>query len=88
MTKQSSVRNRASISSRFAPLLRTETQNTSASRLRANSNISIDGDEDHSIEHPVEPRATTATLPPVMVSSHLERLTRNNNKLTHIVETN
>lgn len=36
------------------------------SRLRSNSTLSVDGDEEHTIEHPVEPRATTATLPPVM----------------------
>lgn len=61
------MRQRGSISSRFAsPLLRSETQNTSTSRLRSNSSLSVEGDEEHTIEHPVEPRATTAMLPPVM----------------------
>lgn len=65
--KASSVRQRGSISSRFAnPLQRAETQNTTSSRLRSNSNVSAEGDEEHIIEHPVEPRATTAMLPPVM----------------------
>lgn len=65
--KASSIRQRGSVSSRFAsPLARAETQNTTSSRLRSNSNVSIDGDEEHVIEHPVEPRATTAMLPPVM----------------------
>lgn len=66
--QQSSARNRGSISSRLASTLqRAETQNTTSSRLRSNSNISGDADEEHTIEHPVEPRATTAMLPPVMV---------------------
>ncbi|CAG8958999.1 hypothetical protein HYFRA_00012158 [Hymenoscyphus fraxineus] len=66
--KALSVRNkRASVSSRFAnPLQRSETQNTSASRLRSNSSLSVDREDDNTIEHPVEPRATTAMLPPVM----------------------
>jgi hypothetical protein len=66
--QQSSARNRGSISSRLASTLqRAETQNTTSSRLRSNSTISGDADEEHTIEHPVEPRATTAMLPPVMV---------------------
>ena len=65
---KSSVRQRGSVSSRFAnPLQRAETQNTSTSRLRSNSSPSYESDEDHTVEHPVEPRATTAMLPPVMV---------------------
>ncbi len=66
--EKSSVRQRGSVSSRFAsPLQRAETQNTSTSRLRSNSSPSYESDEDHTVEHPVEPRATTAMLPPVMV---------------------
>ena len=64
---KSSVRQRGSMSSRFNPLQRAETQNTSSSRLRSNSSPSDGDDEDHTVEHPVEPRATTAMLPPVMV---------------------
>ncbi|KAF4634430.1 hypothetical protein G7Y89_g3675 [Cudoniella acicularis] len=65
--KASSVRQRGSVSSRFAnPLQRQETQNTTASRLRSNSAVSADGEDEHTIEHPVQPRATTAMLPPVM----------------------
>ncbi|TVY82241.1 putative catabolite repression protein creC [Lachnellula suecica] len=65
--KASSVRQRGSISSRFAnPLQRAETSNTTASRLRSNSSLSTDADVEHTIEHAVEPRATTAMLPPVM----------------------
>jgi len=68
MLGKSSVRQRGSVSSRFAsPLQRAETQTTSASRLRSNSSPSYESDEDHTVEHPVEPRATTAMLPPVMV---------------------
>jgi catabolite repression protein CreC len=71
MLGKSSVRQRGSISSRFAsPLQRAETQNTSTSRLRSNSSPSYESDEDHTVEHPVEPRATTAMLPPVMVCIH------------------
>ena len=66
-TIQTSGRHRGSVSSRFAnQLQRAETQTTTASRLRSNSNLSGDEEEDK-IEHPVEPRATTAMLPPVMV---------------------
>jgi hypothetical protein len=62
------VRQRGSISSRLInPLQRAETQNTGSSRLRSNSSPSAYSDEEHTIEHPVEPRATTAMLPPVMV---------------------
>ncbi|KIN01228.1 hypothetical protein OIDMADRAFT_145325 [Oidiodendron maius Zn] len=65
--KASSARNRGSISSRLTNTLqRAETQNTTPSRLRSNSSISADCEDDHTIEHPVEPRATTAMLPPVM----------------------
>jgi WD40 repeat protein len=60
---QASVRQRGSVSSRF-PLQRTETQ--ASSRLRSNSSPSAESEDEHRIEHPVEPRATTATLPPVM----------------------
>jgi catabolite repression protein CreC len=70
MLEKSSVRQRGSVSSRFPnPLQRAETQNTSTSRLRSNSSPSYESDEDHMVEHPVEPRATTAMLPPVMVSA-------------------
>ncbi|KAG9235779.1 WD40-repeat-containing domain protein [Amylocarpus encephaloides] len=65
--KALSARQRGSVSSRFAnPLQRAETQNTTSSRLRSNSSLSAEGEEEHTIEHPVEPRATTAMLPPVM----------------------
>ncbi|KAI9056011.1 hypothetical protein LZ554_000943 [Drepanopeziza brunnea f. sp. 'monogermtubi'] len=65
--KAVSVRRKESISSRFAnPLQRAETQNTTTSMLRSNSSLSAEGDVEHMIEHPVEPRANTAMLPPVM----------------------
>ncbi|RDL37064.1 WD40 repeat-like protein [Venustampulla echinocandica] len=66
--KASSVRQRGSILSRIAnnPLQRAETQTTTGSRVRPNSVVSVDRDEESTIEHPVEPRATTAMLPPVM----------------------
>lgn len=66
------MRQRGSISSRLAnPLQRSETQNTTASRLRSNSPLLVDREDDNTIEHPVEPRATTAMLPPVMVCLHM-----------------
>lgn len=49
--------------------LETTTTSASAGRVRSNSALStadIEEDEDF-IEHPVEPRARTAMLPPVMV---------------------
>jgi hypothetical protein len=65
---QSSVRQRGSISSRFTnQLLRAETQNSTTGRLRSDSNISTEVEEEKTIEHPVEPRARTAMLPPVLV---------------------
>ncbi|XMA16938.1 hypothetical protein WAI453_009729 [Rhynchosporium graminicola] len=65
--KAVSVRQRGSISSRLAnPLQRAETQNTTTTRLRSNSGLSASDEEEHLIEHPVEPRANTAMLPPVM----------------------
>jgi len=65
--KAISVRQRGSISSRFAnPLQRAETQTTGTTRLRSNSSLSASDEDEHLIEHPVEPRANTAMLPPVM----------------------
>src|SRR4051812_12723570 len=64
---KTSVRQRGSVSSRFGPLQREQTQNTTSSRFRSNSSPSAESDEEHTIEHPVEPRAATAMLPPVMV---------------------
>ncbi|KAL3422068.1 catabolite repression protein crec [Phlyctema vagabunda] len=57
-----------SIASRFTNVLqRAETQTTTTSRLRANSNLSaVDADTEQTITHPVEPRARTAMLPPVL----------------------
>lgn len=71
--KQSSVRQRGSISSRLVgngPLYRAESHATST-RFRSNSNLSADGLEGDeapgiSIKHPVEARARTAMLPPVL----------------------
>ncbi|KAK4150884.1 hypothetical protein C8A00DRAFT_45809 [Chaetomidium leptoderma] len=78
--RAASVRQRGSISSRpgavVAPLLRAETSGTngSGSRLRSDSNLSAAGSAAAAggdskakvVPHPVEPRATTATLPPVL----------------------
>ncbi|KAH8684747.1 catabolite repression protein-like protein creC [Tricladium varicosporioides] len=64
--KASSVRQRGSVSSRLNPLQRQETQNTTSSRLRSNSAVSAEVDDEHIIDHPVVPRASTAMLPPVM----------------------
>jgi len=68
--KASSVRQHGSISSRFAGLQRAETQNTTSSRLRSNSNLSTEGvDNTNEVKHAVEPRARTAMLPPVLSKS-------------------
>jgi hypothetical protein len=58
--------------SRLAPLQRAETQNTSTSRMRSNSNLSSGGEveEEKLFPHPVEPRSRTAMLPPVLVGHH------------------
>ncbi|KAK3503584.1 putative WD40 repeat protein CreC [Neurospora crassa] len=80
--KAASVRQRgSSFSSRFVSLQRAETQNTTTSnRLRSDSNLSSSGDAGAAEEtqpatttfeqkvepHPVEPRARTAMLPPVL----------------------
>ncbi|KAI9726012.1 MAG: hypothetical protein M1834_009440 [Cirrosporium novae-zelandiae] len=64
--KAASVRQRGSISS-HKPMARQRTASESASRLRSNSNLtSQDVDGEDIIQHPVEPRARTAELPPVM----------------------
>ncbi|KAK3941667.1 WD40 repeat-like protein [Diplogelasinospora grovesii] len=61
-----------SVSSRLAglSLQRAETQNTSGSRLRSDSNLSAMGIDEEKPEklfpHPVEPRSRTAMLPPVL----------------------
>ncbi|KAK3303513.1 uncharacterized protein B0T15DRAFT_277636 [Chaetomium strumarium] len=73
--RAASVRQRGSISSRpgFVPLQRAETSATAGTsgsgRLRSDSNFSADladGEKEKVLPHPVEPRATTATLPPVL----------------------
>lgn len=72
--RQASVRQRGSISSRpgVVPLLqRAETSGTAGTngtgRVRSDSNLSSGGEKEGVLAHPVEPRATTATLPPVLV---------------------
>jgi len=69
--KASLKQKRTSISSRFlSPLQRAETQTTTNSRLRSDSNISTEADDELiTIKHPVEPRANTAMLPPVLSKS-------------------
>ena len=63
-----SVRQRGSIASRFtaSQLTRAETQGTAATRMRSDSANSGDGKEGFTGPHPVEPRANTAILPPVL----------------------
>ena len=62
---------RGSVSS---TLQRHRTESTATNRLRSDSSRTqqyvpeMNGDEDIGISHPVEPRARTAQLPPVMVS--------------------
>ena len=70
MESQASVRQRGSISSHIAPA-RNPT-NGSTTRLRSDSNGTMGSAEqgmEQQAEHPVEPRARTAMLPPVMVFS-------------------
>jgi hypothetical protein len=74
-TNQASVRHRNSITSSNLKMQRTRTD-SSANRMRSNSNLTSgsfedEGDEGDSYEvvHPVEARARTAMLPPVLVSS-------------------
>lgn len=61
------MRQRNSIASSNLKMQRTRTDST-ANRLRSNSNLTsgslLDDDE---VVHPVEPRARTAMLPPVLV---------------------
>jgi WD40 repeat protein len=72
-TTQASVRQRGSITSSNLKMQRTRTD-SSANRMRSNSNLtsgSFDDDED--VVHPVEARARTAMLPPVLVSNDPRR---------------
>jgi catabolite repression protein CreC len=62
---QVSTRNRGSVSSRIASSL---LPNSSMTRLRSDSTLSGDAEyEADAIDHPVEPKANVATLPPVAV---------------------
>ncbi|KFY30852.1 hypothetical protein V493_01621 [Pseudogymnoascus sp. VKM F-4281 (FW-2241)] len=68
--KAASVRHRNSVSSRFTTALqRAETQTTTASRVRSDSNISTETDEGLKTGHPVEPKSRVAILPPVLSKS-------------------
>lgn len=62
------MRQRGSITSATLKMQRSRTDG-STTRLRSNSNLSTGSllDEEE-VVHPVEPRARTAMLPPVMVS--------------------
>ncbi|KAK0707560.1 WD domain-containing protein [Lasiosphaeris hirsuta] len=65
--KAASVRQRGSVSSRLASLQRAETQGTSTSRLRSDSNLSAGEAEGEKVfPHAVSPRASTPILPPVL----------------------
>ena len=63
---QASTRQRASISSKTGASFTID----NSSNTRLGSNLSLAGDKDNEdvIFHPVQPRAQTAVLPPVMVS--------------------
>lgn len=68
--RAASVRQRGSISS-HVPQPRTRAD-SSTTRLRSDSNLtsgSADGGDEQEVVHPVEPRARTAMLPPVMAKS-------------------
>ncbi|KAG9379977.1 WD40 repeat protein [Pyrenophora tritici-repentis] len=67
--KAASVRQRGSIASSNIKMQRTQTGN-STNRLRSNSNLSSSSMvEDDEVVHPVEPRARTAMLPPVLAKA-------------------
>jgi WD40 repeat protein len=67
MQNQASVRQRNSIASSNLKMQRTRTDST-ANRLRSNSNLTSGSLlDDEEVVHPVEPRARTAMLPPVLV---------------------
>lgn len=68
MGLQASVRQRSSVTSATLKMQRTRTDGSNT-RLRSNSNLTSGSllDEEE-VVHPVEPRARTAMLPPVMVS--------------------
>jgi hypothetical protein len=65
---QASVRQRSSVTSATLKMQRTRTDGSNT-RVRSNSNLTSGSmlDEEE-VVHPVEPRARTAMLPPVMVS--------------------
>jgi len=63
---QASVRQRGSVTSATFKIQRTRTDG-STSRLRSNSNLTFASLAEEDVIHPVEPRACTAMLPPVMV---------------------
>jgi WD40 repeat protein len=62
---QASVRQRASVSSHAAGLRNHPESLTT--RIRSDSNLSARSLDEEDIVHPVQPRARTAVLPPVMV---------------------
>ncbi|KAI1002090.1 putative catabolite repression protein [Podosphaera aphanis] len=61
--KAMNMRLKGSICSWYTGLHRVE---TNASKIRASSNAFSHEEKEHTIEHPAEPLATTAILPPVM----------------------
>lgn len=67
--RAASVRQRDPLTSRLASLQRAETQTTTTSRVRSDSNLSAEGEEEKRFPHPVEPRSRTAMLPPVLSKS-------------------
>ncbi|RAQ99468.1 catabolite repression protein creC [Stemphylium lycopersici] len=68
--RAASVRQRGSITSSNLKMQRTQT-GSSVNRLRSNSNLTSGSmSEEEEVVHPVEPRARTAMLPPVLFSSH------------------
>jgi hypothetical protein len=69
---QASVRQRGSVTSATFKIQRTRTDG-STSRLRSNSNLTFASLAEEDIIHPVEPRACTAMLPPVMVRPVITR---------------
>lgn len=68
---QASVRQRNSVTSATLKMQRTRTEGSSTTRLRSDSNLTSGSmAEDDEVVHPVEPRARTAILPPVLVSQN------------------
>ncbi|KAF2123257.1 catabolite repression protein creC [Lophiotrema nucula] len=67
--RAASVRQRGSITSAANLKMQRSRTESSVTRLRSNSNLTTASVDDEEVVHPVEPRARTAILPPVMAKT-------------------